>query len=106
MSENTAHSPRLAKQLRLIEDRRADVADLLEQGGPHDEALLDLVANDLVGARLVIRAALLAPPPRAVFGEAREDLERLEREAAALLGVVLDVLGAGWRSGAGRGQRG
>lgn len=90
------HAPRhplLDVQLRLLEDRRADIADLLlERGGEGDETLVDAVANDLVGARLVIQAALAAPSPCGISGAAREDLRHREQEAGELLRVVLALL--------------
>lgn len=42
----------LTAQIRMIEDRRADVTELLEVGGRRDDALVDDIANDLVGAPL------------------------------------------------------
>ncbi len=59
------------------------------------EAALDATANDLVGARLVIRAALASPPPRGPSGADREELERREREATEMLGAVLGLLQRG-----------
>ena len=50
---------------------------------------MDAIANDLVGARLVLRAALAAPPPGEVSDARRQDLERREREAGDLLRAVL-----------------
>ena len=90
--ETRARYPALLDgQLRLLEERRADVAALLEPGGERDEAAVDLMANDLVGVRLVLRASLLAPPTGAT-GAARDELELREREASDLLGAVLAVL--------------
>ena len=86
------HRPILDAQLRLIEQRRADVAALLEPGGERDEAHVDRVANDLVGVRLTVRAALAAPPPAGVTGAARDGLQRPEREACDLLRAVLAFL--------------
>lgn len=91
-----AHPSLLAGQIQLLEDRRADVADGLKVGGRHDEILVDAVASDLVGVRLVIRAALAVPPPRGALEAAREKLERREREAENLLRVVLVAL---WSDG-------
>lgn len=54
---------------------------------------MDAIANDLVGVRLVIRAALAVPLPEGVTGAAREELLRQEREAGDLLRVVLLALG-------------
>ena len=88
----STNRPLLDEQLRLIEERRRDVADLLmEPGVVRDEALVDNVANDLAGARLVIRAALAAPPPGGISGAAREELRNREREAGDLLRAVLAV---------------
>ena len=56
----------LAAQLSLLEDRRADVADLLEVGGRHDEVLVDAIANVLVVAGLAIRAALAVLSPQEI----------------------------------------
>ena len=100
MSETSPHATYptlLAAQLRLVRERRAEVARLLAVGGRHDEALVDAVTNDLVGARLVIRAAVAVPPPNGVSGAAREDLQRQEREAADLLRTVLFAPGGGTR---------
>ena len=84
------HSPLLDEQLRLLRNRRADVADLvMELGIEYDEVLVDRIANDLVGARLVIRAALAAPLPGGASGARRQELERREREAGDLLRAVL-----------------
>lgn len=61
-SRGAEHTPLLASQLALIEAVRADVAALRAGGAPVPrEAALDATANDLVGARLVIRAALASP---------------------------------------------
>ena len=81
--------PLLDEQLRLLRDRRADVADLPELGIEHDEELVDRIANDLVGARLVIRAALAASSPVGASCARREEFERREREAGDLLRAVL-----------------
>ena len=87
------HRPLLDEQLLLLlRDKRADVEDLLEMGGEHDEDLVNRIADDLVGARLVIRAALAVPPPDGISGAAREKLRHREREAGELLRVVLVAL--------------
>lgn len=77
-----------------MEARRADVAALVEPGGEPDENLVDDIADDLVGVRLVIRAALAVPPPGGISGASREALELREREAAELLRVVLSASSA------------
>ncbi len=88
-----SYPPLLRAQIELVEARRARVVALTEACGKYDETLVDAIANDLVGARLVIRAAFTAPPPGGVSGADREVLERHEREAGDLLHVVLDVVG-------------
>ena len=73
----------LAGQIELIETRREEVLALRGLGvGDTGEAL----ANDLVGARFVIRAALLAG---GIADAEREGLARAEWEATALLREVL-----------------
>ena len=81
--------PLLDEQLRLLRDRRADVADLLELGIEHDGELGGRIANDLGGARLVIRAARAPPSPVGASCARREEFERREREAGDLLRAVL-----------------
>lgn len=97
MGHVRAHTPLLASQLALIEAKRADVTLLsIGRGHPPEQDALDALANDLVGARVVIASALLAaPPPHEISGEAREELEGLEREAQAMLGVVTGLLRRG-----------
>lgn len=71
----------LAHQLRLLGARREEVRTLRErgEGGSYrGEAL----ANDLVGIRLVLSAALLF---QGLAEAEREGLERLEREAREML---------------------
>lgn len=65
------------------------VGYLLNTGGERDEVLVDGMANDLVGARLAIRAALTAPTHSGIPGVAREERERKWRKARDLLRVVL-----------------
>ncbi len=86
------HPPLLASQLRLVELRGADVARLPGSARERDAEVLDAIANDLVGARFVIRAALAVPSPHGASGAEREDLERGERKATELLDVVLSAL--------------
>ncbi|MDP9438621.1 MAG: hypothetical protein M3P49_07740 [Actinomycetota bacterium] len=82
------HPSLLASQLALLDAVRADVAALRAGGAPVPcEAALDATANDLVGARLVIRAALASPPARGPSGA--------EREVTELLGAVLYLLRCG-----------
>ena len=78
----------LAGQIELIETRREEVLALRGRGG--GDVGEDLT-NDLVGARLVIRAALLAGGLTEIE---REGLERSEREATALLREVFGPRGA------------
>ena len=95
MKSHSTHEPYaaiLASQIELAGARRPDVAPLTRADAERDEALADAVANDLVGARLVMRAALSGSPPAGVSGAAREELEPREREVKDLLGVVLAVL--------------
>ena len=76
-----AHYPALLDgQFRLLARRRADVAALSKPGVERDEAAIDRIANDLVGARLVIRAALSAPSADSVPGATRDEPERRERD--------------------------
>lgn len=81
--------PLLCEQLRLLENRRTDVANLSRPDVAYDEAFLDSLRNDLVGARLVILAALAASPPDVATGAAREELQLRWREAGDLLCEVL-----------------
>ena len=86
--------PLLTGQLRLLEVKRGEVRTLRERGG--SSSYVEALANDLVGIRLVLSAALLAGG----IGEAeRGELERCEREALELLRETW-VLGS-----AGRGTR-
>lgn len=55
---------------------------------------MDEIADDLVGVRLVIRAALALPPPGGISGASREALELREREATELLRVVFSASSA------------
>ncbi len=91
-STRDSYPPLLHAQIRLVEAIRGDVAALAEAGAEHDEVSVDALANDLVGARLVIRAALVVPPPCGVSGAARETFEAHEREAGDLLQMVLAAL--------------
>ena len=68
----------LAGQLRLLEEKRAEVEALRQRGGGPDDAL----AKDLAGVRFVLRAALLAD---GLTEAKREELERSERVARELL---------------------
>lgn len=77
-STRDSYPPLLASQIELVGARRADVARLKEAGGEYDEVLLDAIANDLVGARLVIRAALAVPSPGGLSAADREELELQE----------------------------
>ena len=78
--------------MRLIEIRSADVAGLPQsRGDAIDEDLVDRIANDLVGARLVVRATLAAAPPARTSGSTQRELEGKEREAGDLLRAVLAV---------------
>ncbi|MDP9484881.1 MAG: hypothetical protein M3Q49_03640 [Actinomycetota bacterium] len=52
------HPPLSASQLRLVRERREDVARQSEPGVDRDVAALDALADDLLSARLVLRAAL------------------------------------------------
>jgi hypothetical protein len=79
------HPPLLASRLRLVGLRGADVARLPGSAHERDAEVLEAIANDLVGARFVIRAAPAAPSPRGASGAEREDLERGERKATELL---------------------
>lgn len=88
----SSYPPLLLCQIEIVRARRADVARLEEAGGEHAcENLADEIANDLVGARIVIRAALVAPQPSGLSEADREALELREREAADLLRAVLDA---------------
>ncbi len=53
---------------------------------------MDAITNDLVGVRLLIRAALAGAPPSETLGAMREELERREHEAGDLLRSVLVLL--------------
>lgn len=89
-AEYASLHPRLREQLRLLENRGADVANLSRLDVEYDEVFLDSLRNDLVGARLVILAALAASPPDVVATQAaREELELRGHEAGDLLRQVL-----------------
>lgn len=78
----------LAGQLRLLRTKGEEVRTLCGRGGggsSRGEAL----ANDLVGIRLVLNAALLTGG----LGESeREELQRREREARELLREAVNTL--------------
>lgn len=93
MNDTTTARSLLDGQLRLLESRSRDVAALVTlPGEPRDEAPVDRLANDLVGARLVLRAPLATSPPAGVSEEERAELIEREREAGELLRAALAVL--------------
>ena len=77
----------LAGQLRLLEAKREQIRTLRERDGG-DYSFREAFANDLVGIRLVLSAALLS---QGLDEAERDELERREREARELLGEVTNV---------------
>lgn len=77
----------LAEQLRLLDVKKEEIRALRERGGGsffYGEAL----ANDLVGIRLVLCAALLS---QGLDEAERDELERREREARELLDMATNA---------------
>lgn len=73
----------LAEQLLLLEEKKREVPELLQQGDRPGQA----IADDLVGIRMVILAALLERTEHP--GAERDELRLRELEARALLREVV-----------------
>ncbi|MDP9477709.1 MAG: hypothetical protein M3R38_18835 [Actinomycetota bacterium] len=99
----------LDQQLRLLEVRREDVADLLARDGRHDEVLVDCMANDFVGAPRDLRGSGRAVPRKcdgSRAGGTHAPGARGRGSPACRVGASRSVLAAGEPDGASRPSEG